>query len=49
MQLQVQLVHTEGDRLVVLVTGWIGDQCLGSALGEAGPSPPNKAVPKHAS
>ena len=36
MQLQVQLVHTEGDRLVVLVTGWIGDQCLGSALGEAG-------------
>lgn len=36
MQLQVQLVHAEGGRLVVLVTGWIGDQCLGSALGEAG-------------
>ena len=36
MQLQVQLVHAEGDRLVVQVTGWDGDQCLGSALGEAG-------------
>ena len=36
MQLQVQLVHAEGDRLVVQVTGWNGDQCLGSALGEAG-------------
>ena len=36
MQLQVQLVHAEGGRLVVQVTGWNGDQCLGSALGEAG-------------
>lgn len=36
MQLQVQLVHAEGGRLVVQVTGWDGDQCLGSALGEAG-------------
>ena len=35
MQLQVQLVHAEGGRLVVLVTGWHGDHCLGSALGEA--------------
>ena len=35
MQLQVQLVHAGGDRLVVLVTGWHGDHCLGSALGEA--------------
>ena len=35
MQLQVQLVHASGDRLVVLVTGWHGDHCLGSALGEA--------------
>lgn len=35
MQLQVQLVHAEGGRLVVQVTGWDGDQCLGSALGEA--------------
>jgi hypothetical protein len=29
MQLQVQLVHAGGDRLVVLVTGWHGDHCLG--------------------
>lgn len=36
MQLQVQLVHAEGGLLVVQVTGWNGDQCLGSALGEAG-------------
>ncbi len=36
MQLQVQLVHAEGGRLVVHVTGWNGDQFLGSALGEAG-------------
>ena len=35
MQLQVQLVHAGDGRLVVLVTGWNGDQCLGSALGEA--------------
>ena len=35
MQLQVELVHAGGDRLVVLVTGWHGDHCLGSALGEA--------------
>ena len=35
MHLQVQLVHAGGGRLVVLVTGWDGDRCLGSALGEA--------------
>ncbi len=35
MHFQAQLVHAEGERWVVLVTGWSGDQCLGSALGEA--------------
>ena len=35
MQVQAQLVHAEPGRFVVQVSGWSGDQCLGSALGEA--------------
>ena len=35
MRLQVQLVHAESGVRVVLVSGWSGAECLGSALGEA--------------
>ena len=35
MRLEVQLVHAEAGVRVVLVTGWVGSECLGSALGEA--------------
>lgn len=35
MEIRVRLVHAEGNQRIVHVAGYLGDRCLGSALGES--------------
>lgn len=35
MEIRVRLVHAEGNQRIVHVAGYVGDRCVGSALGES--------------